>query len=125
MYALEGADIGIIYLNEHDDANMTKSDIEKLGHRCLLLAGDVGNEEFCKYAVTQVISYFYLSKAALPHLTNGSVIINTTSITAYEGHELLMDYAASKGAIVSFTRSLSQTYLLPPFFFASYMAWSA
>ena len=148
LFALEGADIGIIYLNEHDDANMTKADIEKLGRRCLLIAGDVGNEEFCKYAVTQLInelghldilvnnaaeqhvqttlenitaeqlertfrtnifSYFYLSKAALPHLTNGSSIINTTSITAYEGHELLIDYAASKGAIVTFTRSLSQS----------------
>lgn len=148
LFAQEGADIGIIYLNEHDDANMTKSDIEKMGRRCLLIAGDAGNEQFCQQAVNQVMqqlgkldilvnnaaeqhvqttlenitaeqlertfrtnifSYFYLTKAALPHLKNGSVIINTTSITAYEGHELLMDYAATKGAIVTFTRSLSQS----------------
>lgn len=148
LFAQEGADIGIIYLNEHDDANITKSDIEKIGRRCLLIAGDAGNEQFCQQAVNQVIkelgrldilvnnaaeqhvqttlenisaeqlertfrtnifSYFYLSKAALPHLKSGSVIINTTSITAYEGHKLLMDYASSKGAIVTFTRSLSQS----------------
>lgn len=148
LFAQEGADIGIIYLNEHDDANITKGDIEKLGRRCLLIAGDVGNEQFCQQAVNQVIkelghldilinnaaeqhvqttlenisaeqlertfrtnifSCFYLTKASLPHLKSGSTIINTASITAYEGNKLLMDYAASKGAIVTFTRSLSQS----------------
>lgn len=150
LFALEGADIGIIYLNEHDDANMTKADIEKVGRRCLLIAGDIGNERFCQQAVNQVIkefghldilinnaaeqhvqttlenitseqlertfrtnifSYFYLTKAALPHLKKGNVIINTTSITAYEGHEMLMDYASTKGAVVTFTRSLSQSLI--------------
>ncbi len=61
-------------------------------------------EKTCR---TNIFSYFYLSKAALPHLKQGSVIINTASVTAYEGNEQLIDYSATKGAIVAFTRSLS------------------
>ncbi len=57
---------------------------------------------------TNVFGYFYMTKAALPHLADGAVILNTTSITAYRGSEILVDYAATRGAIVAFTRSLSQ-----------------
>jgi len=57
---------------------------------------------------TNVFSCFYLVKAALKHLKPGAAIINTTSITAYKGNAGLIDYSAAKGALVSFTRSLSQ-----------------
>lgn len=69
---------------------------------------DVSSKQLEKTFRTNIFSYFYITKAALPHLGKGSAIINTTSVTAYRGSAHLMDYAATKGAIVSFTRSLSQ-----------------
>ncbi|MEN1969581.1 SDR family oxidoreductase [Lentibacillus sp. N15] len=57
---------------------------------------------------TNIIAFFYLTQAALPCMEKGSAIVNTTSITAYEGEVQLMDYSSTKGAIVAFTRSLSQ-----------------
>ncbi|WP_426453731.1 SDR family oxidoreductase [Paenibacillus sp. S-38] len=146
-YAKEGADVLIVYLNEHEDAQETKKQVEAEGRRCELLAGDIGDEAFCKTIVeetirrlgkldllvnnaaeqhpqqkleditseqlertfrTNIFSIFYLTKAALAHLKDGSAIINTASITAYEGNPTLLDYSATKGAIVTFTRSLSQ-----------------
>ena len=56
---------------------------------------------------TNVFGMFYLSAAALPHLGKSGVILNTTSVTAYRGSPHLLDYSASKGAIVSYTRSLA------------------
>jgi NAD(P)-dependent dehydrogenase (short-subunit alcohol dehydrogenase family) len=149
-FAKEGADVAIIYLNEHEDAEETKRQVEQEGRKCLLIAGDVGDEQFCKQAVkqtvdqfgkldivvnnaaeqhpqksllnitsqqlektfrTNVFGYFYLTKAALPYLQKGSSIINTASITAYEGNEQLIDYSATKGAIVAFTRSLAKSLI--------------
>jgi NAD(P)-dependent dehydrogenase (short-subunit alcohol dehydrogenase family) len=57
---------------------------------------------------TNVFSFFYLTKAALRHMKKGASILNTTSITAFRGHKTLLDYSATKGAIVSMTRSLSE-----------------
>jgi NAD(P)-dependent dehydrogenase (short-subunit alcohol dehydrogenase family) len=147
-YAKEGADVAIVYLNEDSDAYETRRLVELEGRKCLLIAGDIGDESFCNQAVertvkelgkldilvnnaaeqhpqesieditseqlertfrTNIFAQFYLTKAALKHLKKGSSIINTTSITAYRGSPQLLDYSATKGAIVAFTRSLSQT----------------
>jgi len=145
-YAAEGADVVIVYLNEHSDAETTKKLIEQEGSKCLSIAGDIGEEAFCQQVVAQTIaefgkldilvnnaaeqhpqkditaitqeqlertfrtnifSFFYFTKAAVPHLKNGATIINTASITAYKGSPELLDYSSTKGAIVAFTRSLS------------------
>jgi NAD(P)-dependent dehydrogenase (short-subunit alcohol dehydrogenase family) len=57
---------------------------------------------------TNIFSFFYMAQAALHHFGEGAVIVNTTSVTAYKGSAHLLDYSATKGAIVAFTRSLSQ-----------------
>lgn len=146
LFAREGANVAIAYLDEHDDALETKRLIEETGRRCLCFAGDIGKEQFSVEMVarileklarldivvnnaaeqhpqdsileisaaqlertfrTNIYSYFYLSRAAVPHLAAGSTIINTSSVTAYRGSPHLLDYAATKGAIVAFTRSLA------------------
>lgn len=70
--------------------------------------GDITPEQLEQTFRTNVFGMFYLTQAALPHLGRGACIINTTSVTAYRGSAGLLDYSATKGAQVSFTRSLSQ-----------------
>jgi len=145
-FAAEGAHVAIVYLNEKVDATETKRLVEQHGRRCLLIAGDIRREPFCRNAVkqtvkqlgrldilvnnaaeqhpqksleaiterqlvdtfrTNIFSYFFMAKAALPHLPKNGTIINTTSVTAYRGSAALIDYSSTKGAIVSFTRSLA------------------
>ena len=70
---------------------------------------DISEEQLEKTFRTNIFSYFFISKFALPHLKEGSTIINTASVTAYKGNPALMDYSSTKGAIIAFTRSLSQS----------------
>jgi NAD(P)-dependent dehydrogenase (short-subunit alcohol dehydrogenase family) len=68
---------------------------------------EISAEQLERTFRTNVFSYVFMAKAALPHLREGAVIINTASVTAYKGSPALLDYSATKGAIVAFTRSLS------------------
>jgi NAD(P)-dependent dehydrogenase (short-subunit alcohol dehydrogenase family) len=69
---------------------------------------DITAEQLERTFRTNIFAMFYLTKAAMKHLSAGSAIINTTSVTAYKGSPQLLDYSSTKGAIVAFTRSLSQ-----------------
>ena len=148
LYAREGADVAIVHLpEEQSDAEETQAAVEKAGRKCLLIAGDVTDPEFCRDAVestvdefgrldvlvnnaafqahhekpeeiseaqwdhtfrTNIFGYFYMVKAALPHLKPGSAIVNTGSITGLRGNKKLLDYSSTKGAIHAFTKSLAQ-----------------
>ena len=70
--------------------------------------GDITEQQLQRTFQTNIFGMFYMVQAALPHLGEGAAIINTTSVTMYEGSSELLDYSATKGAIVAFTRSLSQ-----------------
>ena len=72
---------------------------------------DITAEQLERTFRTNVFGYFFMVKAALKHLKEGSAIINTTSVTAYKGSPQLLDYSATKGAEVAFTRSLSMNLI--------------
>ncbi|MFV0164069.1 SDR family oxidoreductase [Empedobacter falsenii] len=150
LFAKEGADLAVAYLNEEIDAKATKKEVEKYNRKCLLIKGDLSKEENCLAAVEKTIeyykqidilvnnaalhweseslenisseqliktfqnnvfSYLWTTKFALVYMKKGGSIINTTSVTAYRGSPKLIDYAATKGAVVSFTRSLSSNLI--------------
>jgi NAD(P)-dependent dehydrogenase (short-subunit alcohol dehydrogenase family) len=69
---------------------------------------EISSEQFDRTFRTNIYAMFYLCKAALPHMREGSVIINTSSIEAYQPKPILIDYAATKGAIVTFSKGLAQ-----------------
>ncbi len=69
---------------------------------------DIDDEQLHKTFETNIYSMFYLTRAVLPYMQEGDVVINTTSVTAYRGMEPLVDYSSTKGAITSFTRSLAK-----------------
>lgn len=150
LYAREGADVAIVYLSSHEDAEETKRCVEKEGRQCILIPGDVKDSAFCKEAVektvaefdgldilvnnaafqehahsleditdermeetftTNILGYMRMARAALPHLKQGSSIINTGSVTGLRGSAKLLDYSATKGAIHAFTMSLASSVL--------------
>ncbi|MFT9095782.1 MAG: glucose 1-dehydrogenase [Gluconobacter cerinus] len=145
-FAREGADVAILYLEEHEDAKETIRLIEKEGRKGLAIAGDVSSSQTCNSAVektvkelggldilvnnagvqivqedisaisdqewqkhmdTNINGYFYLVRAALPHLAKGSAIINTSSINAFAGNKALLAYSTTKAAEMGFTRALA------------------
>lgn len=145
-FAREGADVAIVYLEEDQDANETRTMVEAEGRKCLILKGDIRDREFSRSCVeqtvkglgglnilvnnageqhvregiddidldmmnrtfqTNVMAMFTITQAALAYLEEGDCIINTTSVVAYQGRQYLIDYAATKGAIASFTRALN------------------
>ena len=146
LFAREGAEVALIYLNETEDAKVTAEAVRAEGKDPLLVRGDIGEPAFCDNVVGKVVEefgrldvlinnaaeqhpkdditdisaeqlqhtfqtnlfgYFYMTQAAVPFLGKGASIVNTTSITAYRGSPTLLDYSATKGAIVALTRSLS------------------
>ena len=146
LYAREGADVAIAYLEEDEDAQKTKAAVEAEGRRCLLIPGDVGKREHAFAAIKQtvnelgglnivinnaaqqwidedlteltedklrttfdsnVMSYFFCTQAALPHLKEGDSIICTTSVNAFQGHGSLISYSTTRGASLAFVRSLA------------------
>jgi len=72
---------------------------------------DITEEQLRRTFQTNIFSMFFMTQAALPYLKEGSAIVNTASITAYQGRSHLIDYSSTKGAIVSFTRSLAQNLI--------------
>lgn len=147
-FAKEGADVAILHLQEEsEDAEYTKTLIEKENVRCRLYSGDINVSEVRKNTVkdivdklgtinilvndagvqfpkkdflsiteenlretfeTNIISMILLTQEVYPYLEAGDTIINSTSVTAFKGSPVFIDYSSTKGAITSFTRSLAQ-----------------
>lgn len=151
LYAREGADVAVLHLDEHEDAEVTRQHVEQEGGRCMVIAGDVRDPTFCNRAVKQVAKafggidilvnnaafqlhchrledlddahlqetlqtniggYIQMARAVLPHLGEGSSIVNSGSETGLFGSKSLIDYSATKGAIHAFTKALA-SQLLP------------
>lgn len=147
-FAREGADVAIVYLDEHDDARETQRIVESAGRKAVLISADLADPKECARVVDEavkefgridilvnnaayqgkavetfeqideqriertfrvnVMAMFHLVRNALPHMKAGSTIVNTASIQAYQPSGAILDYAATKGAIVTFTKGLAE-----------------
>lgn len=147
LFAKEGADIVIAYLNEHEDARETEERVGDLGRQCLLVSGDLSDEQHVRDLSNQirerfgrldvlvnnaavqytneefesapeeeirrmlesnVLSALLVTQACLPMMRKGSSIVTSTSVTAFRGSGHLVTYSATKGALLAFTRALSE-----------------
>ncbi len=145
-FAMEGANVAIVYNENTDDAKYTKRLVESKGRSCLVIQADVRSSANCQDVVrqtvahygklnilvnnaayqmaqeklediteeqlrrtfdTNILAYFFMAQAALPHLHEGDAIVNTGSIVGIVGNPILVDYTATKGAIHAFTKSLA------------------
>jgi NAD(P)-dependent dehydrogenase (short-subunit alcohol dehydrogenase family) len=150
LFAKEGADVAIVYLDEMEDADAERTCelIRQAGRTATAYRRDLADPDACRDVVQRaaqdlggldilvnnvayqnpvesleelsdeqwrrtfavnVDSYFHVTKAALAHLGQGSVILNTASINGLRGNKSLIDYAATKGAVLALTYSLAQT----------------
>ncbi|TQS35234.1 hypothetical protein Golomagni_04352 [Golovinomyces magnicellulatus] len=125
LYAMEGAESTITYLpQEEEDAKETKALVEAKGGQLHLFSSDLRNHAACKdvfgkakkamgyyerrhFGNHMCTSFFFLSKCTLPHMSRGDVIITCASVNPFVGRSDLLDYTTTKGAIVAFTRALS------------------
>ncbi len=150
-FAREGADIVASYLNEHEDAEVTRRVVEQAGRGALLVSGDISEPSHCRKLVgtaierfgkldvlinnagfqgqevkqveelsperierafrVNILSMFFLSFEAARHLPTGGAIVNSASIQAYEPSPSILDYATTKGAIVTFTKGLARALI--------------
>ena len=150
LFAREGADVAVVYLNEHQDAQDTCRAVEEEGARCIAISGDVSDSAFCQRAVAETVEklgkldilvnnavfqqhhtdlleitddqfertlatnlggYFYMARAAVPHIAPGGSILMTGSVTGLDGSKDLLDYSMTKGGIHAFTKYLSKHLL--------------
>ena len=146
LYAREGANVAIAYLDEDRDAEATKEIVENEGGQCLLIKGDHADPDMARSMIEQTVErfgglnivvnnaaqqwldenlrdltpetldrtmksnvygYFYVTQAALDHLSEGDAIINTTSVNAFAGMGSLVAYSTTRGASLAFSRSMS------------------
>lgn len=101
LYSKEGADVAIVYLDEHEDAQETKRLVEERGRKCLLIAGDIGNEKFCQEAVQKTVDEF----------GKLDILINNAAIQYAEDTQTLEDIDSARLGRVFSTNIFSMFYL--------------
>ena len=150
LFAREGAEVGIAFLDETEDAKKTQALVEREGSRAVLLPGDIAIKDTADQVVNKtvetfgkldivinnaaqqwldkdlseldeetlrrtfdsnVMGYFFITQAALTHLTEGAAIVNTSSVNAFAGMDALIAYSSTRGASLAFSRSLASNLI--------------